>query len=68
MAKETTTQAAEKPLALDIIRETGKDGNWLNRYCQDVETRVRPLYYLSVLIIGHPLLLHYRIEIGVDDS
>jgi hypothetical protein len=27
-------------LVLEIIRETGKDANWLNRFCQNVDNHV----------------------------
>jgi len=41
MAQNGTPQDSKRYLTLDIIRESGKGADWLNRFCRDPETGVK---------------------------
>ena len=43
MHKESSTNDETSEVKLDFVRETGDNANWLNRFVQDAETKVRNL-------------------------
>lgn len=40
MAQNNESQDSQRSLTLDIIRESGKGADWLNRFCRDPKTGV----------------------------
>ena len=38
-----STEISEEGIILEVIRETGKDANWLNRFCRRTDSNV-PLH------------------------
>ena len=39
-SQRTSSSAGERDLTVEIIRDPGFGGDWLNRYCQNAETHV----------------------------
>ena len=61
---KTPFTEAKNDLILDIIRETGENADWLNRYCQDANTHVNLKPCSNIYKIGDALLLrnNFRLE------
>ena len=56
-SQRTSSSAGERDLTVEIIRDPGFGGDWLNRYCQNAETHVLSNLRLWLIEIGSPLLL-----------
>jgi hypothetical protein len=39
---DKTLDTTHNDVTLDVIRESGKEAHWLNRFCKDINTGVRP--------------------------